>query len=222
MSADISRVIRSKRDARQAYNQLSRVYDLLAGSSEAPFIDQGLKMLDVQAGESVLEIGPGTGGSLIVLCRQAGVTSLVCGIDLSRGMLHMARNHLLHAGVAQRAHLSGGDGAFLPLASGVFSALFMSFTLELFDTPEIPQVLAECQRVLRPEGRLGVVALSKSVHGSLIVRLYEWLHDRFPLYIDCRPINADTLIHDAGFRIEQRQLRHMWGLPVELVVARKI
>lgn len=218
----ISRVKRSKHDASRAYDRLSRFYDVLAGSSEAPFRQQGLEMLAVQAGEAVLEIGPGTGKGLVELCRQAGITGLSCGIDLSSGMLHRARQNLAKIGLANRVYLSGGDGAQLPFAPGSFTALFMCFTLELFDTPEIQQVLAECQRVLRPSGRLGVVALSKPVQPHRIVRLYERLHECLPVYLDCRPINAEAMILAAGFRIEQRKLSSMWGLPVESIVALKV
>ncbi len=222
MAVQISRVKRTKHDASRAYDTLSRFYDVLAGSSEAPFSQQGLEMLAVQAGEATLEIGPGTGKGLVELCRQAGARGFSCGIDLSPGMLRRARLNLAKVGLADRAHLSGGDGAQLPFAPGSFTALFMCFTLELFDMPDIQQVLAECQRVLRPGGRLGVVALSKPAQPNRIVRLYEWLHDRLPAYLDCRPINADALILAAGFRIEQRKLSSMWGLPVESIVALKV
>ncbi len=220
MTVQVCRVNRSKHDASRAYDQLSRFYDALAGSSEARFRQQGLEMLAVQAGEAVLEIGPGTGTGLVELCRQAGASGLSCGIDLSPGMLRKARQNLAKAGLSDQTLLSRGDGAHLPFSPKTFTALFMSFTLELFDTPEIQHVLAECQRVLRPGGRLGVVSLSKPAQPHRIVRLYEWLHERFPAYLDCRPINADAMILAAGFCIEQQKRSSMGGLPVELIVAK--
>ena len=105
--------------------------------------------------------------------------------------------------------------------SACFSAVFLSFTLELFDTPEIPLVLAECQRVLTPGGHLGVVSMLRTDRPSWIVRLYEWLHAQLPKYVDCRPIEAYAMMQEAGFSLEKRETRSMWGLPVDILYAKK-
>jgi ubiquinone/menaquinone biosynthesis C-methylase UbiE len=47
----------------------------------------------------------------------------------------------------------------------------MRLTLELFDTAEIPVLLAECRRVLRSGGCPAVVAMSKRDDGGLVLRL---------------------------------------------------
>ena len=106
---------------------------------------------------------------------------------------------------------------FLP--DGFFDAVFMSFVLELFDTPELPLVMHECQRVLSKAGRIGVVALSKKELTA--VRLYEWFHMCFPSYVDCRPIFARQTVEEAGFRVADIMETVMWGLPVDIIIANK-
>ncbi len=215
----VTRVDRSRQSAKTAYDRLSQWYDLIAGSSEKKFADAGLRKLDVQTGEKALEIGYGTGNSLVALAAGAGTTGRVCGIDLSNGMAQVAQRKLKKSGLSARVGLQCGDAVHLPYPDDFFDAVFMSFVLELFDTPELPLVLRECQRILRSGGRIGVVSLSKKE--TLPVKLYEWFHLRFPAYVDCRPIFVRETIAEAGFHIADVEERSMWGLPVEIIIARK-
>ena len=96
----------------------------------------------------------------------------------------------------------------------------MCFTLELFDTPAIPRVLAECKRVLRPGGRIVVVAVSKEGKQGFVVRAFEWTHRHFPNLMDCRPIYARHALEAAGFVTDESAVESMW-VPVEIVRARK-
>jgi demethylmenaquinone methyltransferase/2-methoxy-6-polyprenyl-1,4-benzoquinol methylase len=216
---EFDRVERSHEQARASYNRISRFYDLLAGWSERKDRDTGLARLAAKEGEQVLEVGFGTGLALTALARAVGKTGKVCGLDLSEAMVSLARNRLERAGLAERAELKVGDALALPYANRSFDAVFMSFVLELFDTPEIPLVLAECRRVLRPEGRIGIVSISASGPLTLVRRLYEWSHRRFPRVVDCRPIPVRALVESAGFSPTTTETTSMWGLGVEIVAA---
>jgi ubiquinone/menaquinone biosynthesis C-methylase UbiE len=220
MDESISSVHRTKQDARANYDRLSRWYDLIAGSSEAKYRQIGVRALDLQPGERVLEIGFGTGHCLEAFARAAGVEGWVCGIDLSEGMAFVTQGLLDSVGLPGRVSLIVGDGAYIPISSGNFDAVFMSFTLELFDTPEISIVLSECKRILRPGGRLGVVSLEKHIPPTFAEKVYECFHHRMPVLVDCRPIQLQDVLLDAGFVFEQVTHEKMWGLPVGIIVAR--
>ncbi|MCJ7549750.1 MAG: methyltransferase domain-containing protein [Anaerolineae bacterium] len=232
----IARVRRSVQDARRAYNRLSRWYDALANASEGPLRDRGLQVLAAQPGERVLEIGFGTGHALVSLAQAvapldcaaapldftAAPSGYVVGVDISDGMAAVAGQRLTKAGCAERVALALADGARLPFAAGSFDAAFISFTLELFDTPLLPSVLASCRENLKPAGRLCVVALAKDLSGdALPARLYELAHRRLPRWVDCRPIFVGPLLQAHGFCIVASIRHAMWGLPVDVVLARK-
>ena len=217
----VLRVLQSKDETRAYYDKISAVYDLLAERSEGPVRQAAVDKLGLRAGERVLEIGYGTGHSLVQLAQAVGPDGKVFGMDLSDGMRARALERLEKEGLLARAELSSGDATRLPYSDGSMDAVFMSFTLELFDTPEIPKVLAECKRVLRAAGRIGVVAITREGKESFAVEAYEWTHRHFPNLLDCRPIYARRALEDAGFFIKEAAITSMW-VPVEIVLAEKV
>lgn len=217
--SEISRVTRSKQQAIVAYDRLSRWYDWLSASSQQPLAELGLKKLNASTGEVVLEIGCGTGHALLALATAVGNSGWVHGVDISRGMFDIARKRVGQANLSQRIMLEQSDAASLPFAMNSFDVVFISFTLELFDTPEIATVLAECSRVLRPGGRIGVVAMARDEYENLPQRIYEWFHQHMPAYVDCRPIYLQSVLELAGFQIQNVTRKWMWGLPVGICIA---
>ena len=217
----VSRVTRSKEQAKSSYDRLSRWYDLLAGGFERSHRDAAARKLHPQKGDVVLEVGFGTGHSILALARAVGETGRVYGIDISQGMLTVTQSRVNHAGVSDRVVLKCGDALDMPFEAAFFDGVFISFALELFDTPEIPLVLAECKRVLRPHGRICVVAMSKKGEPSAMTRLYEWLHEMLPSYVDCRPIFVQEALEHAGLHTLDATDIFLLGLRGEIVLAEK-
>lgn len=207
--------------ARRSYNRLSPCYDLLSTWFERGFRNSGLKLLGARKDETILEIGFGTGHCLVALAGAASSSGKVYGIDISDRMLRIAKNRVQRAGLANRVHLERGDAMQLPFKEEFFDAVFMSFTMELFHSTEIPILLSQCRRVLKHDGRICVVSLSKKEASGFIVKLYLWAHNRFPGAIDCRPIYVQDDLEEAGFRTEEIFRRKKLGLPVEIVLAKK-
>jgi ubiquinone/menaquinone biosynthesis C-methylase UbiE len=217
---DILRVFQSRVQTKAYYNKISRFYDLLSDRSEAPMRKAGLDLLKARAGENVLEIGFGTGHVLADLARSVGPQGKVFGVDLSDHMLRLAKYNLTRSGLIGRCRLRCGDATHLSYREDAMDAAFMSFTLELFDTPEIPIVLSECKRVLRPGGRIVVVGMSKEDKRDRMVEVYEWAHKHLPNFVDCRPIRVHEALEESGFQIQKALKKRMW-VPVEIVLGVK-
>lgn len=81
----ILRVFQSKNQTNAFYNKISHVYDVLSERSEAPMRKAGLELLKTRIGESVLEIGFGTGHCLVALTRAVGPNGRVVGMSKEGG-----------------------------------------------------------------------------------------------------------------------------------------
>jgi demethylmenaquinone methyltransferase/2-methoxy-6-polyprenyl-1,4-benzoquinol methylase len=153
------------------------------------------------------------------IAESVGQRGKAYGVDISTGMLEVTKRRLEKAGLGDRVELYRGDAATLPYGDNTFDAVFLSFTLELFDTPEIPKVLKEIKRVLKPNGRLGAASMSRDNSKSVMLRLYEWVHRKWPKYADCRPVYLEVSLREVGFKIRKKEKVRLFGLPGEIIVA---
>ena len=218
------RVPVSLEDMKNGYGVVSRFYAVVEGIFEKGLRQKGLQLLSITPGEVVLEVGVGTGYSLKEIANSVGENGKAYGIDITPQMLEITRKRLRKAGLMDRVELYEGDARSMPYEDGKFDAVYIASTLELFDTPDIPRVLNEIKRVLKPSGRLGVVSLTKeSREDSLFIRFYEWLHQKVPKYASCRPIYVEELVKDAEYEIiKTDQFVIAKLVPWELLVARPL
>ncbi len=113
--------------------------------------------LEVDGDDTVLDLGCGT-GDFALIARHRGAR--VVGLDFAGAMLAAARARC-PAAIA----LVRGDALRLPLASSSVTVAVSGFALRNF--VEIPPVLAELARVLRPGGRLGLLEVDEPRSGVL-------------------------------------------------------
>jgi phosphatidylethanolamine/phosphatidyl-N-methylethanolamine N-methyltransferase len=134
-----------------AYSRWSKVYDWTFGPLLSGARRRAVEMLDLQAGEHVLEVGVGTGLSLFLVppgCRMTGV-------DFSRDMLEKALPRLRDRRLRCEAALVEADGASLPFAEGTFDAAIAPFVVSA--APDPVALMQDMLRVCRPGARLIVL-----------------------------------------------------------------
>ena len=204
------------------YDRISKAYDLIADSGERDARNQGIDALELQAGERVLDIGYGTGSAVLELAKRVGTDGEVVGIDISPGMQQVAQEKLEESGTQAKVQFDVGSALEMPYSEGDFDVVYTSFTLELFPADDIPTVLSEARRVLKPAGRLGVVAMASVREGesdSVMEKIYKWSHHHFPHIVDCRPIDVEHFVTAAGFQMSHDDRIEIWSMPVAVVVA---
>lgn len=127
------------------------------GSQEAANEITGL--LDIRAGDQVLEVGYGPG---VLLCQLAEHTPAghVTGVDPSPVMRDMARRRCAAAIAAGRADPRLGTATRTGLADAAFGCVVSVNNVLFWD--DVPAGLAELCRVLRPGGLLAVAFHSRT------------------------------------------------------------
>ena len=108
---------------------------------------------DLHEGETVLDLGSGAGGDVLISARRVGPTGRAIGLDMTDEMLELARTNAAHADLENVEFLQG-DIEHLPLQDASVDVVISNCVINLAGDKD--QVLLEAARVLRPGGRFAV------------------------------------------------------------------
>ncbi|MGB3829744.1 MAG: methyltransferase domain-containing protein [Ornithinimicrobium sp.] len=149
--------IRGPQAVKRLYDRLAPAYDVTAwifrplGASRLQ--ERAVDLLDLHAGDTVVDLGCGTGINLPVLADAVGEHGHVIGIDLSAGMLEQARRRADRHNLSQ-VTLIQEDIRSVRLPPGT-TAVLASGSLEM--VPEYDVVIRGLAGQLSPHrGRLAV------------------------------------------------------------------
>ena len=177
IGADTSWPVEATRRMNRMYRRQRHIYDAtrryyLLGR------DRLIAGLQLAAGESVLEIGCGTGRNLVLAARLHPGARFF-GIDVSTEMLTSAISSILRRGLTHRIRVAHGDGTvFDPQAlfgMQSFDHVFVSYSLSMI--PDWRRVLEAAASHLKPGGRLHIVDFGDQERLPGVVRtlLLRWL-----------------------------------------------
>ena len=147
------------------------------------------RYFDLSGSRDILDVGSGAGQIVGHLLKYADPEAKITGIDISTTMLQRARRRLK----SDRPDFVTADLAHLPFPDETFDCVTCGYVLE--HLPEAKTGLAELSRVMKPGGRMLLLATEDSFSGAWTSRL--WC---------CRTYNRKELIdtcHDLQLHVRQ-------------------
>ena len=112
-----------------------------------------IAVADLAKGETVLDLGSGAGGDVLVSARRVGESGRAYGLDMTDEMLELARATAREAGLDNVEFLKGVIED-IPLRDGSVDVVISNCVINL--SGDKAAVLSEAARVLRPGGRFAV------------------------------------------------------------------
>jgi SAM-dependent methyltransferase len=131
-------------------------------------------LIDLRAGETVLDLGSGGGIDVLLSAQRVGPTGKAYGLDMTDDMLALARENQKQAGLTNVEFLKG-EIENIPLPDDSVHVIISNCVINL--SAEKDRVLREALRVLKPGGRFAVsdVVVRGSVPDEVRKSMLLWV-----------------------------------------------
>jgi len=205
-------------DARIARHFDARVAERLAQGQDSSLVAVSQRLRDAllaldPTGRTVLELGCGRGGLLMRLV-EAGAAEAT-GVDLSAASIAAARGRFGQAQLSERARLSVGDAAFVPLEPHDWVILDRVICCY----PDVERLLANTLPAARQIYAFSVPT-SRGLRGFVarlgfsVENVWDTLRGRpCPGYV--HSLDAiEASLASAGFRLRHRDHKRLWHIAI--------
>jgi arsenite methyltransferase len=165
-------------------------------------------LAELQAGETVLDLGSGGGIDVLLSAKRVGPTGKAYGLDMTDEMLALARENQQKAGLANVEFLKG-DIEHIPLPDNSVDVIISNCVINL--STDKPRVIDEAFRVLKPGGRFAVSDVV--IRGGTVP---DALRRNMTLWADCiaGALDEETyrgLLAHAGFEAIDVEPTRVYG-----------
>ena len=189
-------------------------YDLLIWlvtlGRERTFREKMLRLAHLKPGESVLDVGCGTGSLAIAAKKQVGPAGVACGLDASPEMITRAEKKARKFGVDVLFKIASAQS--LPLPDAQFDVVLTTIMLHHLPKKGRGEMAGEIRRVLKPGGRVLAIDFGRTTRDRKSI--LDHFHRRHG-HVELHEIIA--LLKDAGLNVAESGAVGM--LDLEFVLA---
>lgn len=159
--------MKEKQAIQEAFTEMSPHYEEVVdgelsffwGWSYQSFLEELVKHTRVHPDQRILDIATGTSVIPRKLLEQNIPGIRITGLDITESMLRQAQRKILAAGGRDAIFLVCGDAMALPCASGSYDVVVSGLASHHMN---IPLMLSEMKRVLKPGGLLSIIDVGTS------------------------------------------------------------
>lgn len=163
-----------KAQVREMFDNIAPRYDLLnhtlSLSIDRLWRRRAVDAVAAYAPRRILDVATGTGDLAVALARRIP-EARITAVDISEGMLAVARRKVAGRGLEGRIDLRTGDAERLPLSDGSVDAATVAFGVRNFG--DLAAGLRELARTIKPGGAVVILEFSRP-RNRLFRALYEW------------------------------------------------
>jgi ubiquinone/menaquinone biosynthesis C-methylase UbiE len=191
---------------------------------EGPAIRDLLAHGAFERAQAVFELGCGTGALVenLLTCYLSRKATYLC-FHISSTMVSLAKTRLNKYGPRVEIRLTNGS-LKLPLPDSRFDRFISNYALDLLPPEDIEVVMYEAHRVLEMEGRLCLISLTygNTLASQVVIWLWRRIFGFHPSLVGgCRPVKLLDFISEKMWEVIHHNLVVTFGIPSEVIVARK-
>ncbi|MFQ5546793.1 MAG: class I SAM-dependent methyltransferase [Woeseia sp.] len=213
----------SHEEARRTYDRIGSLQD-----SQCFYEDRATTLVllhgNFNTAESVFEFGCGTGRFALRLFEEhLSDTARYCGVDVSPTMVQLAQTRLASHSARAEVILTEGEPQ-IDAPSGYYDRFVSNYVFDLLSHEDIVAVLREAHRILRPDGLLCLSGLTSGFGftSRVVAGVVGWIQSHRPSLVGgCRPVDLVPFLAETDWQVQHHSKVVAFGVPSEVVVARR-